>query len=105
MILQKDMPLFEIAEVWPITIFAICYQSIPHLIVTLVFQEFDSVEPMFHMIAIDNYNCSIPTSLVNGFTGRSRNKVVELTKLSVAFHAQFSIGMAVIIKHLEFTTD
>ena len=76
-ILKKYISFLRISEIRPVFIFTVCYQCIPHIIVTIIFNQFNSVQPMFYMVAFyDNGSC-IKFFLVERFILRSRNQIIQ----------------------------
>ena len=105
MVLKEDMALGCISEVGPVLVLAVGHEGVPLLVIAVVFKEFDAIEPVLHVFVSDNDEGGVPDTDVEGFLLRGRDEVVEGTELSVAFHAEFGIGVAFIVKNLELTAD
>ena len=87
MILKQDVATDMVAEIIPILVFAIRHESIPFLIVALVFEKFHAIQPMLHVIAFNNDHRSIEFIDIERLVFRSRNQVVHGTQLAVTLHA------------------
>ena len=58
-VLKQQMTEFSIAEVRIVAVFAVCYKSIPFLGVTLIFNNFDTVEPVLYVVAVNIDHCGV----------------------------------------------
>ena len=104
MVLQEDVTV-GVAEVRPVAILAIGHQGVPHLVVALIFQQLDAVEPVFHMISLHNHHSGVEVVEVKGLFVRRRDEIVERTQLAVTFYTQFGVGVIVVVKYLELASD
>lgn len=76
-VLQKDVTFNNISKVRPVLILAISYQCIPHFIVTVILNQFLSIQPVLYMVAFDDDHSSIELFLMERFILRSRNQVIQ----------------------------
>jgi hypothetical protein len=59
-VLQQDVSRFGFSECRPDMVFAVGYQCPPHLTVSFVLYYLGAIQPMFHMIALDNNPRPVP---------------------------------------------
>ena len=59
MILQQEQTLFGIAEIGPILVLAEIHQRAPHLVVAPVFDDLHTIQPVLHMVPLDNHHGGI----------------------------------------------
>ena len=77
-LLEQDVTFGVVAEVLPVTVLAVGDQSVEHLIIALVFDDLDPIEPMFDMIAAHLDPGGVPAVLVKRSGGLvGRNQIVE----------------------------
>mgnify|MGYP006938903833 CR=1 FL=1 len=76
-VLQKDVTFNNISKVRPVLILGISYQCIPHFIVTVILNQFLSIQPVLYMVAFDDDHSSIELFLMERFILRSRNQVIQ----------------------------
>src|SRR5699024_5116477 len=93
MILKQNVPGFKITEIHPVFILAIIDKSIPHLIVTCIFDDFHIVQPMLHLISFYNNRCLVEESRTERLVCRSRYKIIQRTQFSIAVHTQLGVRM------------
>ena len=56
-VLKEDVALAVVAEVFPVLVFAVGYKSVEHLVVAVVFEHRDAVEPMLDMVGTRPRSC------------------------------------------------
>ena len=84
-VLQQDRPINKIAKVGPVLILTVGYESIPHLVVAFILQEFGAIEPMLNVIALYDNNSRIKLVFVKSLIFRHRDKIIKSTEFAVAF--------------------
>ena len=94
MVLQQNIAALMIAEVFPVLVFAVRDECVPHLVVALILEHFHSVEPMLYMVAAHDNSGVVEVVDVERFFLRRWNKVVERAEFAVAFYAEFCVGVA-----------
>ena len=112
MILQQNRPLLRRAELLaPHDVFAAFHQGIEERGKAVVFQHFEAVEVVLHVVVgVDNDTALVPfagrthcPAAVVGFVGG--DEVVQRGEGAVARCAEFGVGVPGIVEDLEFEAD
>ena len=104
MVLEKDVAFLVVAEVGPVLVLAIGHKGVPFLIVTLIFNEFHTIEPMLDMVALDLHHRCVPGRDVEGFIRWSGNQVIKRSQGPVSFDSELGVRMPQIVQDLELAT-
>ena len=108
MILQQKMSLFSFAEVFPDHIFADGDKVFIGLGTSFVFQHFDAIEVMLHVIiGVDDDATGIPLSdgSDDTFWFVRGDQVVKAGQRTVSISSQFGVGVERVVEQLVFEAD
>ncbi len=76
MILKKNIAFCGITKIRPVFIFTVGNQSIPHVSIASIFDQFYPIQPVFYVVILHNNGGGIKIFFVERLLLWSRNKII-----------------------------